>query len=230
MFSENLKVIQDKIDNALERSGRDHEVTLVAVSKLFPHEVMKGAYDDGQRVFGENRIQEAVAKAELYKDLPDMQIHFIGHIQTNKVKYLKDNFTLIHSVDSVKLIEEMQKQFQKVGRVQDVLVQVNIASDENKSGAEGGEVYELCRLVDSCSNLSLKGLMMMPPLVDNVEDNRKYFSDMKELFDKINVDEGYDMEILSMGMSGDFEIAIEEGSNMVRVGTALFGQRDYNKK
>jgi pyridoxal phosphate enzyme (YggS family) len=229
VFSERLKKIQEKIDKALERSGRNQNVQVVAVSKLFPHEVLKDAYDQGQRVFGENRIQEAVKKAELYKDLTDMQIQFIGHIQTNKVRYLKDNFTLIHSVDSEKLASEMQKHFEKQERLQDVLVQVNIAGDENKSGTDEQGVYDLCQYVTEQPNLNLKGLMMMPPLVENAEDNRKHFADMKELFDKMNVEKGYNMEILSMGMSGDFEIAVEEGSNMVRIGTALFGQRNYNK-
>jgi pyridoxal phosphate enzyme (YggS family) len=156
-----------------------------------------------------------------------VEIHFIGHIQKNKVKYLKDNFALIHSVDSEELAELMQKHFEKEGRVQDVLIQVNIAHDENKSGTDEKDAFELCDFIKKCPNLRLRGMMMMPPLVDDVEDNRQFFARMKKLFDKGNDEKGYGMDILSMGMSDDHLIAVEEGSTMVRIGTALFGHRTY---
>lgn len=228
MFEERLDQIESGIEEAKKRSGRTQDVTVVAVSKRFPLEDITEMYaETGHVVYGENRIQEAVEKAEKLKAIPMIQLHFIGHIQTNKVKYLKDNFDLIHSVDSVRLAELMQKQFEKIDRVQDVLVQVNIAEDENKSGTGADDVYELCDFIMDSPNLNLRGLMMMPPLVDDVEDNRPYFAGMKKLFDKCNATKGYDIDILSMGMSGDHIIAVEEGSTMVRIGTALFGQRQY---
>jgi pyridoxal phosphate enzyme (YggS family) len=229
VFKERLQEIQQGINEAKERSGATQDVTVVAVSKRFPLNDIKNAYDTtGHTVYGENRIQEALDKAAELKSTPDIDIHFIGHIQTNKVKYLKDNFQLIHSVDSIRLAELMQKQFEKIDRVQDVLIQVNIALDENKSGVgSDAEVYELCDAVMQAPNLRLRGLMMMPPLVDDVEDNRAYFAQMKRLFDACNTDKGYNIDILSMGMSGDYLIAVEEGSTMVRIGTALFGNRQY---
>lgn len=200
---------------------------MVAVSKRFPLENIISAYESsGHVVYGENRIQEALDKAEKLKELP-LELHFIGHLQKNKVKYLKDNFALIHSVDSLKLAEMMQKHFEKETRVQDVLVQVNIAEDENKSGVSEDEVFQMCDFINEATNLNLRGLMMMPPLVDDAEDNRTYFRAMKKLFDKCRDIKGYSIDTLSMGMSGDYLIAVEEGSTMVRIGTALFGQRQY---
>ncbi|PLX69728.1 MAG: YggS family pyridoxal phosphate-dependent enzyme [Denitrovibrio sp.] len=228
MFKDRFDSIVKGINEAKARAGITHEVTLVAVSKRFPLDDIKNAYaTTGHTVYGENRIQEALDKAAELKSQPDIDIHFIGHIQTNKVKYLKDNFSLIHSVDSVRLAELMQVQFEKIDRVQDVLVQVNIADDENKSGVGAEGIFEICDYLMQAKNLNLRGLMMMPPLVDDVEDNRVYFAGMKKLFDKCNDIKGYNMDTLSMGMSGDHLIAVEEGSTMVRVGTALFGQRDY---
>jgi len=226
LFKERLEKIQAGIDEAKKRSGRTQEVTVVAVSKRFPlSDIVDFNASTGHKIFGENRVQEALEKAEELKDKVD--IHFIGHIQKNKVKYLKDNFALIHSVDSEKLAELMQSHFEKEGRVQDVLIQVNIAQDENKSGTDENEAFELCDFIKKCPNLLLRGMMMMPPLVDEVEDNRQFFRRMKQLFDKGNDTKGYGMDILSMGMSGDHVIAVEEGSTMVRIGTALFGHRQY---
>ncbi|ADD68129.1 alanine racemase domain protein [Denitrovibrio acetiphilus DSM 12809] len=229
MFKDRLENIIKDVEEAKKRSGRTHDVTIVAVSKRFPLEDIENAYDTtGHTIYGENRIQEALDKsASLMKTRPDVQVHFIGHIQTNKVKYLKNNFALIHSVDSEKLAEFMQKHFEKEDRVQDVLVQVNIAHDENKSGTGEEDAFQLCDFIRSCPNLHLRGLMMMPPLVDDVEDNRCYFTRMKKMFDKCNDIKGYNIDTLSMGMSGDYQVAVEEGSTMVRVGTALFGHRQY---
>ncbi|MGD9808299.1 MAG: YggS family pyridoxal phosphate-dependent enzyme [Deferribacterales bacterium] len=226
MFKDRLESIKSGIEEAKKRSGITREVTVVAVSKRFPLSDIINAYETtGHKIYGENRVQEALEKAAEMKD--KVEIHFIGHIQKNKVKYLKDNFALIHSVDSEELAELMQKHFEKEGRVQDVLIQVNIAHDENKSGTDEKDAFELCDFIKKCPNLRLRGMMMMPPLVDDVEDNRQFFARMKKLFDKGNDEKGYGMDILSMGMSDDHLIAVEEGSTMVRIGTALFGHRTY---
>lgn len=228
MFKERLENIQREIEEAKERSGRKQDVTVLAVSKRFPVEDILEAYNSsGHAFFGENRIQEALKKAEELRGLKGLELHFIGRIQTNKVKFLKNNFALIHSVDSVRLAEKMQEHFLKHSLVQDVLVQVNIAEDENKTGVGEEDVSVICAYISSCDNLRLRGLMMMPPLEDDVEENRVYFRRMKSLFDDMNSRCGYSMDILSMGMSGDYLIAVEEGSTMVRIGTALFGQRQY---
>jgi pyridoxal phosphate enzyme (YggS family) len=226
VFKDRLESIKAGIEEAKKRSGITREVTVVAVSKRFPLSDIINAYETtGHKIYGENRVQEALEKAAEMKD--KVEIHFIGHIQKNKVKYLKDNFALIHSVDSEELAELMQKHFEKEGRVQDVLIQVNIAHDENKSGTDEKDAFELCDFIKKCPNLRLRGMMMMPPLVDDVEDNRQFFARMKKLFDKGNDEKGYGMDILSMGMSDDHLIAVEEGSTMVRIGTALFGHRTY---
>ena len=227
MFKDRLDKIKQAIEEAKKRSGRTQDVTVVAVSKRFPLEDISSAYEtSGHLVYGENRIQEALDKAEALRGKP-VELHFIGHLQKNKVKYLKDNFALIHSVYSLKLAEMMQTHFEKEDRVQDLLVQVNIAGDENKSGVSEEEVFEMCDFIMNAGNLNLRGLMMMPPLVDDEEDNRQYFAGMKKLFDKCNDIKGYNIDTLSMGMSGDHLIAVEEGSTMVRIGTALFGHRQY---
>jgi len=228
VFKDRLERIKKGIELAKANRGMTQDVTVVAVSKRFPLSDIIDAYETtGHTIFAENRIQEALGKTSALKTRSDVQIHFIGHIQTNKVKYLKDNFTLIHSIDSVRLVDAMQKQFQEDNRIQDVLVQVNIAEDENKSGVGADDIFELCDLVIQSPNLKLRGLMMMPPLVEDIEENRAYFAGMKKLFDKCNDVRGYGLDILSMGMSDDHLIAVEEGSTMVRIGTALFGHREY---
>ena len=227
MFKDRLEKIKEGIEEAKKRSGRTQDVTVVAVSKRFPLSDITEAFEtSGHKIFGENRVQEALDKASELKG-SGVEIHFIGHIQTNKVKYLKDNFAMIHSVDSVRLADLMQSHFEKENRVQDVLVQVNIASDENKSGVGEQETFDICDCIMSAPNLKLRGLMMMPPLVDDAEDNRRHFAAMKKLFDRCNDEKKYGLDTLSMGMSDDHLIAVEEGSTMVRVGTALFGQRQY---
>lgn len=221
MFSDRLREICSKIDASLAKVGRTDTVDVVAVSKYYPVEAIIDAYAQGHRVFGESRVQEALEKREDLGGCPDIRLHFIGHLQTNKVKYLSDTFELIHSVDSGRLADELNTYFGKIGRVQDILIQVNIAEDANKSGVSEDEIFELCGYVGELKNLNVRGLMMIPPLTDDEEKNRKYFTGMKNLFDRLN-GMGYGYDILSMGMSDDFQIAVEEGSTMVRIGTALF--------
>lgn len=225
MFADRLAEIKKNIDAAMKKAGRTDKVEVVAVSKYYPAEAISDAYEQGHRIFGESRVQEAVEKREMLKDLTELELHFIGHLQTNKVKYLGDIFKLIHSVDSERLADELDKYFCKTGRIQDILVQVNIADDPDKSGVSGEEAETLCNAVKKMHNLNLRGLMMIPPLTDDEEKNRKYFTAMKELFDMLSVRMGNAFDTLSMGMSDDYTIAVEEGSNMVRIGTALFGGR-----
>ncbi|UOD34375.1 YggS family pyridoxal phosphate-dependent enzyme [Deferribacteraceae bacterium V6Fe1] len=220
----NLENIYKRIELAASKAGRKKgEITLVAVSKTYPAEKIIEAYECGQCIFGENRVQEALDKIDVLKDYKGITFHLIGHLQTNKVKYLKDNFSLIHSLDRIELVEEMEKRFSKLNRVQDVLIQVNIAKEPQKSGVLPEDFNLLLDKVLKSNFLNLKGLMMIPPFLDNPEDNRIYFRKMYELFEKVNTLKK--VEYLSMGMSDDFEIAIEEGSNMVRIGSAIFGKR-----
>jgi len=223
-IKKNLENIYKRIELAASKAGRRKgEITLVAVSKTYPVEKILEAYECGQCIFGENRVQEALEKIDTLKDWKKITFHLIGHLQTNKVKYLKDNFSLVHSVDRIELVDEMEKRFSKINRVQDILIQVNIAKEPQKSGVLPEDFDFLLNKVLKSNFLNLKGLMMIPPFVDNPENNRVYFKKMYELFEKVNTLKK--IEFLSMGMSDDFDIAIEEGSNMVRIGSAIFGKR-----
>lgn len=228
VFSENKAEIMERAESALKRAGRTDGVELLAVSKTFPVSSIEEAYADGHRVFGENKMQEALEKVEQLKRLKDIKFHFIGHLQTNKVKYLKDNFSLIHSVDRLPLLVELEKHFSREGRVQDVLVQVNVALDPAKSGVEPDGLAELLKAASKCRHLRVLGFTMMPPLTDDEETNRVHFRRTRELMEEMKdavKAENIDLKILSMGMSDDFEIAVEEGSTLIRIGTALFGGR-----
>lgn len=190
---------------------------LIAVSKTHPASLVQEAYDAGQRIFGENKVQEMAAK---YESLPkDIEWHLIGHLQTNKVKYIAEWVSLIHSVDSVKLAEEIDKQGRKVGRVIPVLLQVHIAQEETKFGFDKNEVLDFLKN-NRFKNISVKGLMGMASLTDNKDQIRAEFKGLRDLFDEIG-----NLQELSMGMSSDYQIAMEEGSTMVRIGTAIFGKR-----
>ncbi len=223
-----IKNILEKIEKAATKSGRDpRSISLVAVSKTFPSEKIREAYDCGLRIFGESRLQEASGKIEQLMSLPDIRFHMIGHVQTNKIKMLKDYFDLIHSVDSIHLAHKLNDFYKTIGRVQDILVQVNLVNEPQKYGVRLEDFVEMINQIKSLNNLNLRGLMFIPPFFDDPEMNRDNFKKMKSLFDKTKEDhpEFKDFNILSMGMSDDFEIAIEEGSNMVRIGTAIFGER-----
>jgi PLP dependent protein len=202
--------------------------TLVAVSKTQPPEIIREAYASGQRVFGENRAQELASKYEI---LPkDVEWHMIGHLQTNKVKYIASFVSLIHSVDSFKLLEEINRQAIKADRVIPCLLQIHIAEEETKFGFSPAEVFELVSSEswNSLQNIQVKGLMGMATFTQNEQQVRKEFRNLKILFEKLQAQAlpaSMIMEELSMGMSGDFKIALEEGSTMIRVGTAIFGQR-----
>lgn len=230
MLKENLLEVEEKIQAACKRAGRDRsEVTLVAVSKTKPVEMLKEAYDLGVRVFGENKVQEI---REKYEVLPkDIEWHMIGHLQTNKVKYIVDKVRLIHSVDSLKLAEMIEREAQKHGRTVDILLEVNVAEEASKFGLKTSEVLPLAQKIAQMSHIKLRGLMTIAPFVENPEKNRAIFANLHELYVDIkekNIDNGT-VSILSMGMTNDYEVAIEEGATMVRVGTGIFGARDYSK-
>lgn len=228
MLKERLEEVEENIQEACRRAGRDRsEVTLIAVSKTKPAEILKEAYDLGVRVFGENKVQELTEKFEV---LPkDIRWHMIGHLQTNKVKYIADKVELIHSVDSLRLAETIEKEAAKRGRVIDILVEVNVAEEESKFGLKKEEVIPFIEKVAGFSHINVRGLMTIAPFVENPEKNRSVFADLRKLSVDItakNID-NVNVSILSMGMTNDYEVAIEEGATMVRVGTGIFGARDY---
>ena len=228
MLKENLAEVQSRVEQACKRAGRDvAEVTLIAVSKTKPVTDLQEIYNAGVRDFGENKVQEMCDKME--KMPKDINWHMIGHLQRNKVKYIVGNVALIHSVDSYRLAEEINIQAKKKGIVVPILVEVNIADETTKFGVSKEDTMELVRQIASLDALSIKGLMTIAPYVVDPEENRAYFRKIKELsvdIDNQNID-NVSMDILSMGMTGDFEVAIEEGATMVRVGTGIFGKRDY---
>ncbi|MCR5145654.1 MAG: YggS family pyridoxal phosphate-dependent enzyme [Lachnospiraceae bacterium] len=229
MLEDNLKEVQNRVNEACKRVGRDpSEVTLIAVSKTKPIEDLNQIYNAGTRDFGENKVQELTYKIE---NMPtDIKWHMIGHLQRNKVKYIVDKVELIHSVDSLRLAEEINNQAKKKGVVVPILIEVNIAQEDSKFGVAENETKELVRQISKLDAVSIKGLMTIAPYVVDSEENREFFHKIKDLSVDIaseNID-NVSMDILSMGMSGDFEVAIEEGATMVRVGTGIFGARNYN--
>ncbi len=230
MISDNMNLVRQKIDQACLRSGRDpKEVTLIAVSKTKPLPMLQEAYDCGARDFGENKVQELLDKIPQMPN--DIKWHMIGHLQRNKVKYIVDKVYMIHSVDSIRLAEEISKEAQKKQVTVNILVEVNIALEESKFGTSQAEAVELVDQIAKLPGICIKGLMTIAPFVENAENNREYFQKMKQLCVDImskNID-NVSMDVLSMGMTGDYEVAIEEGATYVRVGTGIFGERDYSK-
>ncbi|TYB34489.1 MAG: YggS family pyridoxal phosphate-dependent enzyme [Flexistipes sinusarabici] len=231
MIAGNLTEIKERIKKAAENSPQtDKDVTLVAVSKTFPSSSIREAYQAGQKIFGENKVQEALDKIDECKDLPAVEFHMIGHLQSNKVKYIPGVFKLIHSVDRKSLVKEMHKRFHRDGVYQDILVQVNLALEEQKGGVIPEKLDDLLEYILQCNSLNLRGFMLMPPFRENPEDNRYLFAKMYELFgrykDQFEKSDIKHFDTLSMGMSADFETAVEEGSNMVRVGSKIFGKRN----
>lgn len=228
MISENIKKVQNNIIDAAQKAGRaPKEVTLIAVSKTKPVEALQEAYDAGMRDFGENKVQEIIEK---YDKLPqDIRWHLIGHLQTNKVKYIIDKVYMIHSVDSYKLACEISKHAQKHNVIMPILIEVNVANEETKFGVKPENTEELIKMISQLPAISVKGLMTVAPFTENPEENSTYFSTLKQLLVDINAKniDNVNMDCLSMGMSGDYMVAINEGSTYVRVGTSIFGQRQY---
>lgn len=229
MLKENLDNVVKNIKAACEKSGRNaDEVTLIAVSKTKPLSDIEELVTYGIREFGENKVQELTDKYENIST--NVNWHLIGHLQTNKVKYIVDKACLIHSVDSVHLAEAINKEAVKKGVICNILIQVNIAGEDTKFGIDAGEIYDFINKIKDFENIKVKGLMTIAPFVENAEDNRIHFRNLYQLLLDIkskNID-NIDMNILSMGMTNDYMIAIEEGATMVRVGTGIFGERNYN--
>lgn len=227
MVKENLAKTEEQIKAACERSGRKPDsVTLIAVSKTKPVRLIEEAYEYGIRQFGENKAQEMKEK---YDVLPkNISWHFIGHLQTNKIKYVVGRACLIHSVDSLHLAEEIEAYCEKKGLDADVLIEVNVAKEATKSGISLEETEELVKSAAKLPHVHVKGLMTIAPFVENAENNRMIFRALKDLsvdISRKNID-NVSMDILSMGMTNDYEVAIEEGATHVRVGTAIFGERN----
>ena len=225
-ISRNLATINGRIRAAAEAAGRDPaSVRLVAVSKTRPAADISAAFQAGQTVFGENYIQELVPKlAEVQEPV---QWHVIGHLQSNKVKYIAGRVAMIHSVDRLSLAQEIDRQWGRLGKVCDVLIQVNISGEATKSGTTEAGAIQLVRECALLPNIRVKGLMTMPPFFDDPDAARPYFAELRRLSEVVAGERisGVDMEELSMGMSGDFEAAIQEGATLVRIGTAIFGAR-----
>ncbi len=229
MITEQYLEVKNAVTDALHMSGRrGEECTLIAVSKTKPVAMLKEAYEAGCRDFGENKVQEILEK---YEQMPqDVRWHMIGHLQTNKVKYIVDKAALIHSVDSIKLAREINKEAAKKNCVVSVLLEVNVAKEESKYGFCEEELLEAVKEIALLPNIKVEGLMTIAPFVENPEENRIYFRRLKQLSVDIlkeNID-NINMNVLSMGMTGDYLVAISEGATFVRVGTGIFGNRLYN--
>ncbi len=228
-IARNILDVRGRITAAAKRAGRDaSEITLIAVSKTKPVETIEAAYSEGERVFGENRVQELLEK---YRVLPqDISWHMIGHLQTNKVRQVIDKAVLIHSLDNLRLAAAIQEAAGKKDIICNVLLEVNIAGEESKFGLPACEVEKFAAQMAVFDRIRVLGLMTVAPFTEKPEENRKYFRQMKRLavdISRKNID-NVSMEVLSMGMTGDYEIAVEEGATMVRVGTGIFGERDYH--
>ena len=229
-IKDNLAEVESLISESCSRSERDRsEVTLIAVSKTKPVSMLMEAYDAGIRDFGENKVQELTEK---YEQMPkDIRWHMIGHLQRNKVKYIVDKVAMIHSVDSLSLAEEISRQAVKKGVDNvDILIEVNIGDEESKFGLAPGELPDIVDKIVALPNITVKGLMCVAPFVNDPEENRHYFVQMKQLCVDINakISDNSSVNVLSMGMTGDYRVAIEEGATMVRVGTGIFGERNYS--
>jgi len=225
-IADNLKTVMDRIAFAAKRAGRDpSSIRLVAVTKTVDVESIRQVVTAGASILGENRVQEAREKIEKLGSLA--RWHLIGHLQSNKAKYAVKLFDLIHSVDNLELARELDKQAAKIGKIQDVLIEVSIAGEAAKAGVTMQDVAVLVREAAKLKNISIKGLMTMPPYSEEPENSRPFFRKLRELAETIKKENipAVSMNELSMGMSGDFEIAVEEGATMVRVGTAIFGER-----
>lgn len=232
LIRENMLRVQDNIQKACESSGRDaSEVTLIAVSKTKPIELLREAYAAGARDFGENKVQELLDKIP---QMPaDVRWHMIGHLQRNKVKYIVDKVYMIHSVDSLRLAEEISKEAVKRNITVNILVEVNVAQEESKFGVLPDEAKDLVSEIAKLPGICVRGLMTIAPFVENAEENRVYFQKLTHLSVDImgkNTDNRCMDRTLSMGMTGDYMVAVEEGATCVRVGTGIFGERDYKKE
>ncbi|MDO5539852.1 MAG: YggS family pyridoxal phosphate-dependent enzyme [Eubacteriales bacterium] len=231
MSIENYRMVRQKIDEACLRSGRNKDdVTLIAVSKTKPVSMIEELLPEGVINFGENKPQELKEK---YEQLPkNLRWHMIGHLQRNKVKYVIERSCMIHSVDSIRLAQAIDEEAGKHDLIMPVLVEVNIAQEDTKFGIKADETFDFIKEISACDNIKVNGLMTIAPFVENPEENRIHFRNLYKLFIDIkdrNVD-NVNMCSLSMGMTNDYEVAVEEGATLVRVGTGIFGERTYNNQ
>ena len=227
-FAARLRAIQERITSAAARAGRRaDEVTLLAVSKTFPVEVIREAFDSGQRRFGENKVQEAAPKIESFAAEPRPEWHLVGHLQSNKARRAAELFDAVHSVDNRKLARKLSEAAVELGKTLVVLIQVDLGGEATKSGAAREEVDELARTIRALPGLRLDGLMTLPPFFDDPEQSRPFFRELRGIAERLERAEpgALGARQLSMGMSHDFETAISEGATIVRIGTALFGER-----
>ena len=222
----NYAEVKSRMEAACVRAGRDpKEVTLIAVSKTKPVSMLMEAYEAGARAFGENKVQEITEKLPQMPE--DAKFHMIGHLQTNKVVQVNEKAVFIHSVDSVHLAEKIEKEAAKRNMVKEILLEVNVAEEDSKFGLKMEEVIPTLEIIKTFPHVCVKGLMTIAPFVEDAEENRKYFKELYQLYVDIktkNIDNGT-MSVLSMGMTGDYEVAVEEGATMIRVGTGIFGSR-----
>lgn len=228
MISENLREVEEKISQACLRAGRERsEVLLIAVSKTKPLEMVEEAAGCNQIDFGENKVQELCMK---YEHFPTLRWHMIGHLQRNKVKQVVDKAFLIHSVDSIRLAETIEAEAAKINTVARVLLEVNVAEEESKFGFHLDQVMEAVEQISKMEHIHILGLMTIAPFVEDPEENRPVFQKLRQL--SVDIKEknmnNVNMDVLSMGMTNDYEVAVEEGATMVRVGTGIFGERDYS--
>jgi pyridoxal phosphate enzyme (YggS family) len=226
-LNDNYSSLMEDIKDTCEKAGKDfNDITLIAVSKTFPAEDIVIVNKSGQIHFGENKVQELKSKFDIL-GTENIKWHLIGHLQTNKVKYIADFVYLIHSVDSLKLAEVIDEQAKKYNRTIDILVQVNTSNEDQKSGIEPEDVRNLCAEISKLENVCIKGLMTIGMFTDDVDVIRDNFKTLKSVYDELKSDYP-SFEYLSMGMTSDFKIAIEEGANMLRIGSAIFGYRNYS--
>jgi pyridoxal phosphate enzyme (YggS family) len=227
-IAESLAQVRERLAAAARRAGRsESEVALMAVGKTFPAEAIREAYAAGQRLFGENRVQEFSEKAPRVADLPGLEMHLIGHLQSNKANKAAELFQAVDSVDSLKLAERLNAAAERLGKRLPVLIEVNVGGEEAKGGVgpDANEIGAILSTAPTLANVEFRGLMTVPPYTENPEGARPYFRKLRELRDRVAKQQGVRLDVLSMGMSHDFEVAIEEGSTCVRVGTAIFGVR-----
>lgn len=226
LIQDNIRNIYSNIEIAAKKSGRNiSDITLIGVTKNVDKTRVKELMGLGINNIGENRVQELISKYP-HVNNNSLKWHFIGNLQTNKVKYIIDKVSLIHSVNSVRLANEINKQALKIGKKQDILLEVNIAGEKSKMGVPTEDIDNLVKHISTLPNIVLKGLMAIAPFVDNPRNNKIYYENLKEIFIDINrkKNDNIDMKFLSMGMTNDYEVAIEEGANMIRIGTGIFGK------
>ncbi|MCG8541065.1 MAG: YggS family pyridoxal phosphate-dependent enzyme [Clostridia bacterium] len=226
----NINFIKNNINNACKKINRNpEEINLIAVTKTIDTEQMNAALKMGIKIIGENKVQEIMEKYD--KIEYETQWHMIGHLQTNKVKYIIDKVDLIHSVDSIRLAKEIDKRAKKINKIIDILIQINVADEETKFGLSSNKIDNTIKEISDLGNIRVQGLMAMVPYVEDPEVVRPYFKKMKKIYDSLKNSsfQKVSMNYLSMGMTNDYMVAIEEGSNMIRIGTGIFGERDYNR-